>query len=240
MKVAAFAFSVFILVQAGFPSGRWTMGQETPKSESKQQEAVTEKPEAKAAEDGEWKPLFNGKDLAGWKKSGFGGEGEVEVLDGAIVLNTGGGRITGITFTKEFAKTDYELHLEARRAEGTDFFCGLTFPVGESHATLICGGWGGTVTGISNIDGYDASENNSSKYIKYENGKWYDIKLKVTPKSIHAWIEGKLEVDVDIEDKKISTRIDVDRSKPLGISAFETKSEIRKIEWRPAKSEAKK
>lgn len=201
--------------------------------------AAPEKKKETAREE-KWLPLFNGKDLTDWKKSGFAGEGDVEVKDGVIVMYTGGGSITGITHTKEFPKTNYELHLEARRAKGSDFFCGLTFPFDKVHASLICGGWGGTVTGISSIDGYDASENSSSKYLKYEEGKWYDIRLKVTPAKIEAWIDGKLEVDVETEGRTIGTRLEVERSKPLGISAFETQSEIRKIEWRPIKPESDK
>ena len=211
-----------------------------PRIVNAQEKATQEKPVKTAEEKIEWTPLFNGKDLTNWKKSGFGGEGEVEVVDGSIVLFMGGGRITGITLTKEFPKTNFEIHLEARRAKGSDFFCGLTFPVADSHASLICGGWGGSVTGISSIDGNDASENSSSKYLKYENGKWYDIRLRVTPKKIEAWIDGKQEIDVELEDHRISTRIEVDRSKPLGISAFESQSEIRKLEWRAIKPEGGK
>jgi hypothetical protein len=62
----------------------------------------------------------------------------------------------------------------------------------------------------------------------------------VTPEKIEAWIDGKQEVEVELEGRRISTRIEVDRSKPLGISAFETQSEIRKIEWRPIKAEESK
>jgi hypothetical protein len=198
------------------------------------------KPEAKEEKKVEWKPLFNGKDLTDWKKSGFAGEGEIDVAEGAIVLHTGGGRITGITYTKDFPKTNYEIHIEARKVAGSDFFCGLTFPVDKSHASLICGGWGGTVTGVSSINGMDASENSSAKYLKYETGRWYDIRLRVTPSHIEAWIDGKKEVEVPLEGNEISTRIEVERSKPLGISAFETKSEIRKIEWRPFKEDVAK
>lgn len=207
-----------------------------PKETGKQEKAP-----AKEEKKFEWKPLFNGKDLTDWKKSGFGGEGDVEVEDGAIVMHTGGGRITGITYTKkDFPTTNYEIHIEARRVTGSDFFCGLTFPVDKSHASLICGGWGGTVTGVSSINGMDASENSSAKYIKYETGQWYDIKLRVTPSHIEAWIDGTKQVEVPLEGNEISTRIEVERSKPIGISAFETKSEIRKIEWRPYKEEAAK
>src|SRR5690349_10264964 len=35
------------------------------------------------------KEIFNGKDLSGWKKTEFGGEGEVEVKDGKIITKMG-------------------------------------------------------------------------------------------------------------------------------------------------------
>lgn len=220
---------------AVLPSVNLLNAQEAAK-ETKPAAALKKKEEKKT----EWKPLFNGKDLTDWKKSGFAGEGEIEVVDGAIVLNTGAGSITGVTFTKEFPKTNYEIHIEARKVSGSDFFCGLTFPVDDSHASLICGGWGGSVTGISSLNGMDASENSSAKYIKYDKEKWYDIRLRVTPGHIAAWIDGKQEISESLEEQKVSTRIEVERSKPLGISAYETKSEIRKVEWRPFKEEAVK
>lgn len=42
----------------------------------------------------------------------------------------------------------------------SEFFCGLTVPVrtGTECVSLIVGGWGGSLVGISSIDGLDASE----------------------------------------------------------------------------------
>ena len=102
------------------------------------------------------KSLFDGKSLKGWKKTQFGGEGKVEVKDGRIVLHSGG-PMTGITWTEDFPKIDYEISLEAMRVDGSDFFCGLTFPVGDKPCSFIVGGWGGGVVGLSSIDGSDAS-----------------------------------------------------------------------------------
>jgi hypothetical protein len=45
---------------------------------------------------GDWKPLFDGKSLAGWKATDFGGEGEVRVEGGAIVMEQGN-NMTGVT-----------------------------------------------------------------------------------------------------------------------------------------------
>ena len=44
--------------------------------------------------------LFDGKSLDGWKKTAFGGEGEVEVEDGQIMMRAGN-PMTGITWTGE-------------------------------------------------------------------------------------------------------------------------------------------
>src|SRR6187397_1050193 len=96
-------------------------------------------------------PLFDGKSLDGWKITPFGGEGEVTVKDGAIVMEMGND-MTGITWTKPFPKMDYEVSLEAMRVAGGDFFCGLTFPVNDKPCSLIIGGWGGGTVGLSSID----------------------------------------------------------------------------------------
>ncbi len=115
-------------------------------------------PAAKPVADADgWMPLFNGRNLDGWKLTKFGGDGEVEVVEGELILNQGG-PLTGVTWTKAFPKVDFEISLEAQRVEGTDFFVGLTFPVRDSHASLIVGGWAGSVVGISSLDGRDASE----------------------------------------------------------------------------------
>src|SRR5688572_1884106 len=97
-----------------------------------------------------WKELFDGKTLAGWKQSGYGGE-EATVEDGAISIPLAE-RLAGITYDGgDLPKTNYEVELEARRVDGNDFFVGLTFPVGDSHASLILGGWGGSVCGLSSL-----------------------------------------------------------------------------------------
>lgn len=178
-----------------------------------------------------WKPLIDGKTLSGWKITNFGGEGEVTAKDGQILMEFGSS-LTGITYEGEFPKTNYEISLEAMRVDGNDFFCGLTFPVAESHCSFILGGWGGAVVGISSIDGRDASENETTQYKKFESDQWYKIRVRVTPERIQAWIDDKVIVDQDIAGRKITTRREVDLSKPLGISAFETRAALRKLQYR--------
>src|SRR5688500_1340062 len=96
-----------------------------------------------------WKSLFDGRTLTGWKVTNFGGEGEVHVEKGAIVMEQGS-NMTGVTYAgKDFPKMDYEASLEGKRVKGNDFFCTTTFPVGDTHCSFVVGGWGGTVVGLS-------------------------------------------------------------------------------------------
>jgi hypothetical protein len=179
--------------------------------------------------------LFDGKKLEDWKVANFGGEGRIRVEDGRVLMDFGE-MLTGITYTKEFPKTDYEIRLEAMRVDGIDFFCGLTFPVSDAHCSLIVGGWAGAVVGLSSLDGRDASENETTRYMKFETGRWYRIRVRVTSERIEAWIDDEQVVSQDTRGRKITTRTEVDLSKPLGIAAWQTKAALRKIEYRRLKS----
>ena len=174
------------------------------------------------AADAEWKPIFDGKTLAGWKAAEFGSGGEVAVKDGQITLSAGND-LSGVNFTGPMPKMNYELALEAQRVEGGDFFCGLTFPYGETHCTFVVGGWGGSLVGLSSIDGDDASENETTKFKKFEKGRWYKIRVRVTPAKIEAWIDDEQMLDVTTTGKKIAMRAgEIELSKPCGIATFRT------------------
>jgi hypothetical protein len=177
----------------------------------------------------DWQPLFDGRTLANWKPTQFGGEGAVKIENGAIILETGND-LTGITWTgPPLPTTNYELALQAMRIAGSDFFAGITFPVADSFCSLILGGWGGTVVGLSSIDGDDASENDTTQSITFEAGRWYDVRIRVTPAKIQAWLDGRQIVDQEITGRKIDTRIEVDLSQPLGVASWRTKSAVRNI-----------
>lgn len=172
--------------------------------------------------------LFDGKTLAGWKSTNFGGEGDVTVEDGTILIDFGSD-LSGITWQKEdvLPKTNYEITCEAKRIDGGDFFCGLTFPVKDSHCSLILGGWGGGVCGLSSIDGSDASENATTLYREFKTEQWYKIRLVVTDERIRTWVDGKEIIDANIKDKKIGIRGEVELSKPLGFATWRTKGAIK-------------
>lgn len=190
----------------------------------------------------EWHALFDGKTLGGWKKIDFGGPSEARdsqstarVEDGKLIL-PGGTPMTGVVWTQEAPKIDYEIELEGMRVEGGDFFCGLTFPVRESSATLILGGWGGELCGVSSFDGMDASENETARVHTFENGKWYPIRLRVTQEKIEAWLGEEKLVDAVTTGRRIDVRREVVPCKPLGFSTYRTTGALRGIKWRPVKA----
>jgi len=139
-----------------------------------------------------WLSLFNGKDLSGWEETDYAGRGNVKVQNGELHIENGL-VITGVTYTNKtvLPKTNYEIEYEAKKLNGTDFFGLLTFPVGDAHASLVTGGWGGAVTGISSINSMDASENNTTVYLKFNKDHWYKFRLSVTPDNLSVWMTPK-------------------------------------------------
>ncbi len=194
-------------------------------------------PAAVSAE--QWQSLFDGKTLAGWKPSAFDTQKPVKIEQpfqngaGAIILERTE-YLCGITRdTAEVPRTNYEITLEAMKLEGSDFFCGLTFPVGQTACTFVVGGWGGMVVGLSCIDNADASENETSQGMEFKTNRWYRIRVRVTPEKISAWIDQDQMVDVEIAGKTIDLRFgDIKNSLPLGIAAFQTRAALRDIRLR--------
>ena len=190
-------------------------------------------PAPAAAADAEgWESLFDGKTPDRWEKTQFGGQGDVRVEKGCIILDMGGGDLTGITWTEEPLRMNYEVELEAMRVDGSDFFCGLTVPVRYACVTLIVGGWGGSLVGLSSLGDMDASENETTRIIEFENGRWYRIRMRVTQEKIEAWIDDKQIIDAEPGERKISVRSEVELSQPLGIAAWRTRAAIRNIRVR--------
>jgi hypothetical protein len=193
--------------------------------------ATTQKPSEKPPETGaNWKSLFDGQSLKGWKITDFAGHADVKVENGSIILEQG--VMTGITWTNALPSMNYEIALEAKRVEGSDFFCGLTFLVGTNPCSFIVGGWGGGVVGLSSLDGEDASSNETTKVAEFEKGRWYAVRLRVEPSKIQAWIDNEKYVDVDTTDKRISIRGEVELSRPLGVASWSTTAALRNIRIR--------
>ncbi|MEM9369477.1 MAG: family 16 glycoside hydrolase [Planctomycetota bacterium] len=184
-----------------------------------------------------WVPM-RGK----WDIARFGGEGPTEIDDNLIKLGFGD-PLTGVRWTGDFPTDNFEIRLQARRTDGFDFFVALTFPVGmtttrslssrkQPCVSFVLGGWGGGVTGISSIDGQDASSNETTVFDGYDNDRWYKVRVRVDDQKIMAWVDDEETVDVDRENKKFDIRAEMDPTLPVGIANFQCYSEIRGIEYR--------
>jgi hypothetical protein len=181
---------------------------------------------------GEWVSLFDGKSLQGWKEADFRGRGTVRVEKGAMVLEAGD-PMTGVNCTAPLPKVNYEVRFEAAKIKGGDFFASLTFPVGDSYATWVLGGWGGDIVGISSLDDRDASENETRTYFEFEPGKWYSMRLQVREDKIVASIDNESVVNVGIAGRQVGLRPgEISKSIPFGFASYRTAGSIRKVEYR--------
>jgi hypothetical protein len=165
-------------------------------------------------------------DIGPWKIADFSRSGNVRAEGDAIIIERGND-MTGIVYTGEVPRMNYEVRLEAKRVEGSDFFCGLTFPYGETECSFVMGGWGGTVVGLSSIDYYDASENQTGDYFPFESDTWYKVRLEVTELTIKAWIDDEEVVSLETDGHHIGLRWEMDACKPLGVATWQTTGAIR-------------
>lgn len=209
-------------------------GADAKPAEAKKEEAKPDAAPAPAAANSDQISLFDGKTLGKWKKTPFGGEGDVFVNEDANLEFGFGAVITGVHWGEAPpATSNYEISLEAMKLDGNDFFIALTFPVKDSHATFVVGGWGGGVVGLSCVDDLNASENETMSIEGFENDVWYKIRVKVTDDQLQAWIDDNEAVTLDLEGRKISLLPgDIELSVPVGIAAYQTRAQYRNIVWR--------
>lgn len=219
----------------------------------KQRQAEKEKSADKKSDKREgtegWIQLLPKEGLENWEITDFGLPGKVS-RDGELLVVEAGDPLNGITYKKgkSFPKDNFEISLQAKRVEGNDFLCGLTFPVGkDGFCSFIAGGWGGGLVGLSNVDGFDASENATTTHTDFENNKWYTFKIRVDQEFIRAWINDEEYFRQDREGHEFSTRIEVFSSQPLGFCSYQSKVLVRDFKWRStrvadklAKRDAKK
>ena len=175
--------------------------------------------------------LFNGRDLTGWQELTeiwFDEAGKVYVEDGALVLSAGHD-LTGVRWTGRVLRDDYSISLTARRVDGSDFFCGLSFPVGKGQVTLILGGWGGQIVGLSNVDGSSARENETTNVIEFQQGHWYAVEARVAGGRIGVWIDGRQIIDQAVEGHAFEVWPQQEEACPLGVTSYATTGAIRNI-----------
>ncbi len=176
------------------------------------------------------KSLFDGT-LKNWSKVtkyDFDSAPDPKVVNGAIQLPAGNPG-SGIKYNGRFPKINYELTYQARRVDGNDFFGLAVIPYKDKCFGFVLGGWGGSLCGFSCLDGFSADENSSTFTYDFKNNVWYDVKLVITEKELVVYINGEKLSTVDMEDRTVSNRMEVEPIEPFGFATWYTTGEIRNI-----------
>lgn len=162
--------------------------------------------------------------------------GELSFPSPGVLRLQWGESLSAAKWTGPPVKPPFEMELDARRIDGTDFFCGLTFPARASGecVTWVVGGWGGSLVGLSSIDGKDASENETTLHRAFEKQRWYRLRLKCSGERIEAWIDGERAIDFPTAGRVLSLRPGpIDACAPFGLATWQTTGEFRGLRWRP-------
>lgn len=200
-----------------------------------------------------WVQLFDGKTLTGWIPLELGGSGPVEIEEDfvpagqkeekplTILRINRGDMLSGMAWTNGPVRMDYEIEWKAMRVDGNDFFAAMSFPVKDSYVTFVPSGWGGSVGGISSVNGHDASENETSTHLPLKDLTWYTFKVRVTEKKIEAWVDDKRIVNLLTEGKELGLRSgSPSEIKRYGIvcTAYRTTGAIKEMRMRKLKDTA--
>ncbi len=178
--------------------------------------------------------LLDAASPAGWRvpdEGAFRNHGEVRFAGGVVRLAPGR-PLTGLAWAEEFPDSGYEVEAQVRRTAGSDFFCGMTFPVGPAHCTWIVGGWGGAVVGLSNVDGRSAAENGTTRRMTFETGRWYGLRLRVTDEAIACFIDGEQVIAQPRAGHTFGIWPQQEPCRPFGIAAYLTGSAVRSVTLR--------
>jgi hypothetical protein len=173
--------------------------------------------------------------LPHWAPAGIPDEGRTSITANEAVLEPGG-PLTGLRYgnwqESGLPVCDYVIHFEATRMDGSDFFAAVTFPVRslDTCATLVIGGWGGGLVGISSIDGQDASENATRGEHRFENGKAYRFRLEVREDELKVWLDDRLVINTSIKGRTLSLRPGyIEKCAPFGLATYSTTGRIRDL-----------
>ena len=144
-----------------------------------------------------------------------------------------GSPLTGMRWRGPELPEHYEFEVRAARVDGNDFFCGLNLPIGSDSATVVLGGWGGALCGLSCIDGMDASMNLTRSFRNFDRGRSYRLRVRVDDRQVFAEVDG-LELFRYLRGEGVlSLRTEVQPVGPFGVTCFQTTSRIESMRWRP-------
>ena len=191
---------------------------------------VYQAPEGDGKSAAKEKSLFDGtlKDWTRVTQYDFDSAPAPSVVNGAIRLPAGN-PASGIKYNGKVPKINYELTYQARRVEGNDFFGLAVIPYKDKTFGFVLGGWGGTLCGFSCLDGFSADENSSTFTYDFKDNVWYDVKLRITEKELVVYINGEKMTSVDMDDREVSNRMEMEPVEPFGFATWYTTAELRNI-----------
>jgi hypothetical protein len=178
-------------------------------------------------------PLFEAPLIDHWQDAKIDDGGEVKREADGFTLKEGAPMTGNVFPTWEqdgLPLINYRVTYEAMRVSGSDFFGSVTFPVGsrERCVTFVLGGWGGTQVGISSIDGSDASQNPTGSSHRFEDGRWYRIRIEVEEQSLRVWLDDLPLVSFNPKGRQLHLRgADIAKCVPFGFATFGTEGRVR-------------
>ncbi len=177
--------------------------------------------------------LFSSALIGKWQEAQLEKSGGIVREANGITLNEGS-PMTGIVFPSwlkdSLPVVDYAINYEAMRVSGSDFFGSVTFPVRDekTFATFVLGGWGGSQVGISCIDGYDASENTTGSSQRFENEKWYRVRIEIREKELRVLLNGRPIIQTNIAGRTLNLRGgEIAKCAPFGFATYGTTGRVR-------------
>ena len=185
---------------------------------------------------GLWQDRFDGKSLDGWRHSAGIGKGGVAIEDGALVLENREG-MCGVTTTRPVPRKDYEISITTKRISGKDFGS-IACPLAIRNRAFLVGGDRGDLVSLTTLDGLWGGNNETAQRIRFENNRWYTVRVRVTADRVRGWIDDEEILDLST----MGRRLTLDRLElaPLGLYAWHGKAVIRSIRIRQLKAEGAK
>ena len=183
----------------------------------------------------EWFTWFDGKSLDAWwghsrGQDGFRGLGGVRLEEGRMILGRGNPR-TGVKLNGGPPPENYEIATEARREAGDGSFCDVCFPVGDLACHLIVGSPDGVLIGLSCVNDEAAPGGVKGKPKKFENGRWYQLRLRVTGPLVEVWIDDEKVIDLPREGPPFTAQKGPGGYSHLAISNHLCSSAVRSVRF---------
>ena len=186
-----------------------------------------------------WRDLFDGKTLDGWRtpKSGAFVNGKAEVKDHCIALQAESDG-AGIAATQPVPAVGYEVTADATRSGGRGDFCTLVFPIAGQQCVLYVGGGDdeGNAFGLGYVDGSRFADDELTRRVEYERGRYYRIRLRVMPDTVRAWLDGREMLDLATAGRRLEVGTYVPELVPFGVYAWNSQALIRSIRMRELKT----